>query len=151
MIGIAITIIAFAMLLSLPYGGVLSDRFGARHVVTFGMIANIAGIALVLITTHQIFYWLSMLLYGLASGAVSAAIGSYTIESLPRSKYGEGMGLQRTISDIGYVAGPIFAGVIADISGYGQQGGVVATLAAMGFITAVFAMIAARHARRAAR
>lgn len=151
MIGVAITIIAFAMLLALPYGGVLSDKFGARNVVTFGMIANIAGIALVLIDAHQLFYWLSMLFYGLASGAVSAAIGSYTIESLPRSKYGEGMGLQRTISDIGYVAGPLFAGVIADISGYGQQGGVVATLAAMGVVTLLFAVIAASHARRAAR
>ncbi len=81
---------------------------------------------------------LSMLIYGLAGGINSAAVGSYTIEVLPRHKYGEGMGLQRTISDIGYVVGPVFAGVAADLSGHGNAGGIVATLVMVGLVTTFF-------------
>jgi len=147
-IGLAITVIAFAMLIVLPGAGVLVDKIGSRHAVALAMMGNIAGIALVLIEWHVIFFWLSMLIYGLAAGVAAAAIGAYTIESLPRSKYGEGVGLQRTISDVGYVAGPLFAGVITDISGYGNQGAVVATLALMVMVTVFFAIVAAAGARR---
>ena len=48
------------------------------------------------------------------------------------------MGLQRTISDIGYVAGPVLAGVVADLSGYGNAGGIVATLVIIALVTIVF-------------
>lgn len=147
-IGIAITVIAFAMLLILPFAGALVDKFGARRVVTLSMIGNIAGVALVLIDRHQAFFWLSMVMYGLAGGVVSAAIGAYTIETLPRSKYGEGMGLQRTISDIGYVAGPVVAGLVADLSGYGNPGGVVATLALMFVCTLIFTVVSAANPNR---
>ncbi len=147
-IGIAITVIAFSMLLVLPFAGSLVDKIGARQVVILSMIGNIAGVALVLIDWHQAFFWLSMLIYGLAGGVASAAIGSYTIESLPRNKYGEGMGLQRTISDIGYVAGPVVAGLVADLSGYGNEGGVVVTLALMALATLIFAIVSAAASRR---
>ncbi len=137
-IGIAITIIAFAMLLVLPSASLMCDRMGSRFAVLLSSLLIMVGIGLILLGSHPAWFWVSMLVYGLASGLNSAAIGAYTIEVLPRHKYGEGMGLQRTISDIGYVIGPVFAGVAADLSGYGNAGGIVATLAMIGLVTALF-------------
>jgi DHA1 family multidrug resistance protein-like MFS transporter len=137
-IGIAITIIAFAMLLVLPSASLMCDRMGSRFAVLLSSLLIMIGIGLILLGSHPAWFWVSMLVYGLASGLNSAAIGAYTIEVLPRHKYGEGMGLQRTISDIGYVIGPVFAGVAADLSGYGNAGGIVATLAMIGLVTALF-------------
>lgn len=137
-IGVAITVIAFAMLLILPIAGVLVDKFGARLAVIASMVGMAAGISLVLISAHQLFFWLSMLVYGLAGGVSSSATGTFTIEVLPRHKYGEGMGLQRTISDIGYILGPVFAGAVADMSGYGNSGAIVATLSLAALATIIF-------------
>lgn len=137
-IGVAITVIAFAMLVVLPPAGALVDKIGSRLAVVGSMIGIIIGIGLVIAGTHQIFFWASMLVYGLASGVGSAATGTFTIEVLPRHKYGEGMGLQRTISDIGYIAGPVFAGAFADFSGFGNQGAIIATLVIAALATIVF-------------
>lgn len=137
-IGISITIIAFAMLLVLPTTATLCERMGARFAVLISCVLTMFGISLILAGSHPAWFWLSMIIYGLAGGINSAAVGTYTIEVLPRSKYGEGMGLQRTISDIGYVTGPVFAGLAADISGYGNAGGIVATLAMVGLATLLF-------------
>jgi DHA1 family multidrug resistance protein-like MFS transporter len=142
-IGVGITVIAFAMLVVLPISGVFIEKFGSRLMVIVSMLGMIAGIGLVLMGTHQIFFWLSMLIYGLAGGANSAATGTFTIEVLPRHKYGEGMGLQRTISDIGYVLGPVIAGLVADLSGFGNAGGIVATLALAAITTVVFIFVSA--------
>lgn len=143
-IGVAITIIAFAMLLALPSATLLCDKMGSRFAVVLSCVLTIAGLALILVGNHPIWFWSSMVVYGLASGLSTASIGAYTIEVLPRHKYGEGMGMQRTISDIGYVAGPVFAGLAADLSGYGNSGGIVATLVLVGLATIVFVITSAR-------
>ncbi len=137
-IGVAVTVIAFSMLIALPSAGLFVDKFGSRLAVIASMLGMIAGLALVLAGTHQIYYWLAMLVYGLAGGINSAATGTFTIEVLPRHKYGEGLGLQRTISDIGYILGPVFAGAVADLSGYGNAGGIVATLVVAALATLIF-------------
>jgi len=137
-IGVGITVIAVAMLVVLPVSGVVVEKFGSRLMVIASMLGMILGIGLVLMGTHQFFFWLSMLIYGLAGGLNSASMGTFTIEVLPRHKYGEGMGLQRTISDIGYVLGPVFAGLVADLSGYGNAGGIAATLALCAIATIIF-------------
>lgn len=137
-LGLAVTIIAFTMLLVIPAAGVMVDRFGARIVVIFSMLLAMAGIGLILGGTHQAWFWASMTVYGIASGISSPAVGAYTIEVLPRHKYGEGMGLQRTISDIGYVLGPIVAGFVTDISSWGLAAGTVTTAALVGLVTLLF-------------
>ena len=142
-IGLAITIIAFAMLLALPSASVICDKMGSRFAVIASCILTMVGLALILAGSHPVWFWSSMIVYGLASGLSTAAIGAYTIEVLPRHKYGEGMGMQRTISDIGYVAGPVFAGVAADISGYGNEGGIVATMVLVGIATLLFMVTSA--------
>ena len=148
-VGLAITVIAFAMLVVLPVSGVLVEKFGSRVLVIVSTLVMMVGIALVLVTWHAIFFWASMLVYGLAGGVSSAATGTFTIEALPRHKYGEGMGLQRTISDIGYVGGPVFAGVVADYSGYGNAGGIVATVVLGLLATIVFVATTGRQKRPA--
>ncbi len=142
-IGLAITIIAFAMLIVLPSASLMCDKLGSRFAVILSCILTMAGLGLILAGDHPAWFWLSMVVYGLASGLSTASIGAYTIEVLPRHKYGEGMGLQRTISDVGYVAGPVFAGIAADLSGYGNSGGIVATLVLVGLATLLFMVTSA--------
>lgn len=143
-IGLSITIVAFTMLLVLPSTAVLCEKMGSRFAVILSSILTMFGIGLILVGNHPAWFWISMTVYGLAGGVNSAAVGAYTIEALPRNKYGEGMGLQRTISDAGYVAGPVFAGVAADLSGYGNAGGIVATLGMVALVTILFVVASAR-------
>jgi len=144
LIGLGITIIAFAMLVVLPVAGVMCDRIGSRWTVIASTTVMAMGIILILAGNHPAWFWISMIVYGLAGGVNSAAVGAYTIEVLPRHKYGEGMGMQRTISDIGYVAGPVFAGVAADLSSYGNAGGIVATVSLVALVTGLFVFASAR-------
>jgi DHA1 family multidrug resistance protein-like MFS transporter len=125
-IGFGITITAGVMLLVLPLATALINRLGSRMSVFLSLLVSALGIALVIGGAHPFWFWISMIVYGLAGGFNGSAVAAYTIEVLPRNQYGQGMGLQRTIGDIGYVAGPVVIGLVSDWSSFGNAAGVAA-------------------------
>lgn len=125
-IGFGVTITAGVMLLVLPLATALINRLGSRMSVFLSLVVSALGIALVIGGAHPFWFWISMIIYGLAGGFNGSAVAAYTIEVLPRNQYGQGMGLQRTIGDIGYVAGPVVIGLVSDWSRFGNSAGVVA-------------------------
>jgi MFS family permease len=139
-IGLGVTISAGAILLILPISTRLIARLGARMAVVVSMAASAVGIALLAGGAHPAWFWASMAVYGLAGGFNGPAVGAYTIEALPRSKYGPGMGVQRTISDVGYVAGPVVVGLASDHSAYGHVAGVWVSVALLVASTILFAL-----------
>jgi MFS family permease len=148
-IGIGIAISAAAILVVLPVSGLLIQRMGARWAVIMSMLGSAVGVALLAGGAHPAWFWASMALYGLAGGFNGPAVGAYTIEVLPRSKYGPGMGLQRTISDVGYVAGPVVVGFVSDHAGFGLPGGVWANVVLLVAATGLFALTNLAGPRRA--
>ena len=140
-IGIGIGIIAGTMMLVMPFNQLLIEKVGARMAVVYSMLGMAAGLAVIVIGPQQYWFWLCMVLYGLTGGLNAPAVGAYSIAILPRRQYGAGMGLQRTISDIGYVAGPVLVGLIDDLSGFGHNGGILANVGLLVVSTLVFILV----------
>jgi DHA1 family multidrug resistance protein-like MFS transporter len=149
-IGVGVTISAGAILFVLPLSTRLIERMGARWAVIASMFASALGVALLVAGSHPFWFWASMVVYGLAGGFNGPAIGAYTMECLRRSQYGAGMGMQRTISDVGYVIGPVAVGLAADRTPFGNTAGVWLTVALIVLSTILFAISSAvSQSRRA--
>lgn len=146
-IGLGVTVTAVAMLVILPLATILIRRIGSRASVVISLVLSAFGMALLLGGNEAHWFWLSMALYGLAAGWNGSAVGAYTIEVLPRTQYGEGMGLQRTIGDVGYVAGPVLIGLVSDWSPYGNAAGVT-TCSALILVAAVLFLLTSMAGKR---
>lgn len=140
-IGIGIAIIAGTMMLAMPFNQMVIEKIGARMAVVYSMLGMAASLAVIVIGPQPYWFWLCMVLYGLTGGFNAPAVGAYSIAILPRRQYGAGMGLQRTISDIGYVAGPVLVGLIDDLSGFGHSGGILANVGLLVASTLVFILV----------
>jgi MFS transporter, DHA1 family, multidrug resistance protein len=147
-IGLGVTISAGAILLVLPLTTMLIARLGSRLAVLISLVFSAVGIVLILGGDHPAWFWASMTVYGLATGLNGPAVGAFTIEALPRTKYGSGMGVQRTISDVGYVAGPVVVGLVSDWSSSGNAAGAWACGALLAVCVVLFAVATVAGKRR---
>lgn len=148
-IGLGIGIIAVTMMLMMPFSQLLIQKAGARMAVGYSMVGMAIALLAIIAGAEQYWFWLSMVLYGVFGGLNGPAIGAYSIAILPRRQYGSGMGLQRTLSDIGFVAGPVVVGLIDDFSGIGHAGGIMANAALLVVSTLIFLFVSARRSAAA--
>ena len=66
-------------------------------------------------------YWfliLTCIIWGIGTGISGPLPAAYLADITPRENYSKAMGLYRTISDFGFVAGPVILGWLADTRGY---------------------------------
>jgi len=149
-IGVGIGIIAITMMTMMPFSQLLIQKAGARMAVGYSMTGMAVALLAVIAGPQQYWFWLSMVLYGVFGGLNGPAIGAYSIAILPRRQYGSGMGLQRTLSDIGFVAGPVVVGLIDDFSGIGHAGGIISNAALLVVATLIFLFVSSRRSAAAA-
>ena len=128
-IGLALVVTYIALFLLLPFAGVRSSIVSARAPAYCGR-------AWVSPAVSRSFYsattrcgsgspwWRS----ALAQGILGPATTTYGVSVMPREKFGPGMGMQRTISDIGFVAGPLVVGLIDGMGGLGHSAGLIANI-----------------------
>jgi DHA1 family multidrug resistance protein-like MFS transporter len=116
-VGLALTVNALMNFAALPFATPLTDRVGARAVVFWSTLASAGSLALVYAAPSVPWFWLAVVLLGFTSGISYPATSAFTISSLPRERYGPGMGVQRTFGDVGFVVGPVVVGALADASG----------------------------------
>lgn len=128
MIGLAFTLVAFVNFLSLYGAGVLSDRFGRKSVIVPSGLITAASIALYLFTGSVTMFFLNAVLLGIGTGLGGPAPAAYAADIAPPDAVGPAMGLYRTISDFGLVAGPILLGWMVDFSGFSLAFGTNAVL-----------------------
>jgi len=140
-IGFGIGVIAVTMMAMMPFSQIVIEKAGARMAVVYSMIGMAIALLAIIAGPQQYWFWLSMLLYGITGGFNGPAIGAYSIAILPRRQYGSGMGLQRTLSDIGFVAGPVVIGLVDDYSGIGHPGGIMANAALLVVATLIFLLV----------
>jgi len=118
MIGMALTVVAGMQLITIFVGGRLSDRFGRKAVITPGCLIA-AGSLVMLAETHSPqFLFLSCVVMGMGIGISGPTPAAYVADIIPRENYSNGMGLYRTISDLGFVIGPVLLGWLADMKGF---------------------------------
>ncbi len=127
-IGLAFTVVALVNFLSLYGAGVLSDRFGRKSVIVPSGLITALSVGLFLYTGSVTIFFLNAVLLGIGTGLGGPAPAAYAADIAPPGAMGPAMGLYRTLSDLGLVAGPVLLGWMVGFSGYGLAFGTNALL-----------------------
>jgi MFS family permease len=94
-------------------GGALTDRFGRRSMVLFGLISSaFTSISLGLVNDLAVFYPLAIvvgMLWNIAGPAHQAMVA----DMLPEEKRAEGFGILRVVANLAWIFGPTIGGFLA--------------------------------------
>ena len=139
-IGLTFTLISACNFAALYSAGTLADRIGRKAVIVPSGLITAASIGLYAVTGSVTAFFLNALLLGIGTGLGGPAPAAYAADVAPRANLGPAMGLYRTISDFGLVAGPVLLGGIVDLSGFEPAFGTNAVLLLV--TTLLFAFLA---------
>ncbi|MEJ8841621.1 MFS transporter [Lacibacter sp. H375] len=118
------------------FAGKLGDHFCKKQLLTVGMLLQAAGIVLLVIGTAKLFVISAMLLMGLGTGLVYPNFLTVIAENLSPVQRSKGLSIFRFWRDLGYVAGALGAGLIAELFSIPIAFTVVAALTAAAGIMA---------------
>ncbi len=137
-VGFSIAIGSIMGLLFTYPAGVLVDRFGRKVVIVPTTIGS--GLAFLLYAIAPDFGWflVASTLWGVASSASGSAPVAYATDIAPREQAATAMSAYRSLSDVGYVIGPILLGAIAD--GLGMSAAVMVASGMLILVALVFAV-----------
>jgi len=111
--------------------GLLSDRIGRKPLIVWGMLIQAAAIALVAAGDTFFVYAVATVLLGLGTALVYPTLLAAVGDAASPTWRAEAVGIYRLFRDLGYVAGAVAAGVVADAAG------VVAAVVALAAATAL--------------
>lgn len=116
-VGLTLTIIAIMQLAFVFPAGRLSDRLGRKALIVPGGIITALGLVLFTQSNSYWFLLLSAVVLGLGRGFGGPIPTAYVADIASPQNYEYTMALYRTVSDIGFVVGPIFFGWLKDSCG----------------------------------
>ena len=97
-------------------GGALTDHFGRRGVMVFGLISSaLTTLSFAFIPSMNLFYP-AVLIAGLFSSIGGPAQQAMVADLLPEEKRTQGFGVWRVASNLGWLTGPILGGLLAAYS-----------------------------------
>ncbi len=123
-LGLSVTEIGFAiavgtvvgLMASYP-GGMLTDYFGRKAVIAPSTVISGASMLLFCVAPSYAWFMAASIVWGIASAIGGAAPSVYAADSAPPGRNATTLSIFRMAGDIGYVAGPLALGVIADLFG----------------------------------
>jgi EmrB/QacA subfamily drug resistance transporter len=114
--GIALLPFAGVSFFVAPMAGILSSRYGARRIVTLGMICESVSLILmsrvIAIDTSVVTIQPVLVLYGAGVGLAIGQLTSTVLSDLPREHAGMGSGATNTVRQLGSAFGIAFIGAI---------------------------------------
>jgi len=97
-------------------GGALTDKFGRKQLILFGLVFSaISMLALGLVTEISILYPL-VIVVGLLSNISHPAHEAMIADILPEEKRQEGFGILRVVANFSWIIGPTIGGFLASIN-----------------------------------
>lgn len=97
-------------------GGALTDRFGRRQLILFGLVFSaLSSLSLGLVTRINLMYPLIMFV-GLLSNISHPAHEAMIADILPDAKRQEGFGILRVVGNLAWIIGPTIGGFVANIN-----------------------------------
>ncbi|MFN8523618.1 MAG: MFS transporter [Chloroflexota bacterium] len=147
-IGLSLSAVSvFGLLMAYPSGW-LSDRYGRKRIIVPS--ATVMGLAFLVFPVAPSFGWFMVgcMTWSLATGTGGAAQPSYAADVVPPGMNAAAMSSFRALADMGYVAGPILLGLVADVAGVNAA--LYATSVMVLGSTALFAVRAKETHRRSA-
>ena len=126
--------------------GALSDRVGRKWLIAGGM--GVQGAALIIIAlTHRYVHWfVGGVLLGVGTAMVYPTLLAAIGDVVHPSRRGSAIGVYRLWRDLGYVAGALMAGAIADWLGMGVA---IASVGCLTLASGLFAAFRMPETRRA--
>jgi MFS transporter, DHA1 family, multidrug resistance protein len=143
MIGGLLTVAAILNVLALPIAGWGIDRFGRKNMIVPSTIISGAGVFIMAIAPNVPIMFLGIAIYGAGTGVAGPAPAAYVADLARGQNYGATLGMFRTMSDGGFVLGPILLGWFADLQGFSFALTVNAAL--LVFAGVLFAVVAKEH------
>lgn len=94
-------------------GGALTDRFGRKGIIMFGLIASsFSTVAMGLISSFQVFFFLALFV-GILTDVAGPAHQAMIADILPEEKRADGYGILRVAFNLSVVIGPAIGGLLA--------------------------------------
>jgi MFS family permease len=114
--GIVLGIIAFFGFIGSMIGGALTDRFGRRKPILFGLVFSaLSSLTLGFANSFGLLYPLAVLI-GLLSDVGGPAHGAMIADILPERQRQEGFGILRVAGNTAWIIGPTVGGFVASRS-----------------------------------
>ncbi len=97
-------------------GGALTDRFGRKFMVLFGLVFSaLSALSMGFANDLRLFYLLAASV-GLLSDIAGPAWGAMMADILPENKRAEGFGVLRVVANMAWIVGPTIGGLMANRS-----------------------------------
>ncbi|HLO14830.1 MAG TPA: MFS transporter, partial [Anaerolineales bacterium] len=97
-------------------GGALTDKFGRRKLILFGLVFSAVSSILLGITNNLFLMYPISAMIGLIGSVADPARGAMIADILPESKRSEGFGILRVVGNMTWIVGPTIAGFVASKS-----------------------------------
>jgi len=111
--GIVLGIFSLAGLFGQMIGGALTDKFGRRKLIIFGLIFSaLSTLTLGLVNDFSVLIPLAFVI-GLLSDIAGPAHGAMIADILPEHQRQEGFGIMRVIGNLAWIIGPTIGGLVA--------------------------------------
>ncbi len=117
-VGLTLTLIATMQLALVFLVGRLSDKLGRKALIVPGGIVTVLGLLMFTQSTSYRLFLLSALVLGIGRGFGGVIPTAYAADIASPKNYEHTMALYRTMSDLGFVIGPILLGRLKDTSGF---------------------------------
>ena len=116
-IGLGLGLISIVGLVLAYPSGALADRFGRKAVIVPANLLTGVSFVLFLLAPSYAWFLVASFAWATATGFGGAAPGAYAADRAPAGMNAIAMSSYRMLSDVGYVAGPLMLGVVADLAG----------------------------------
>ena len=114
---LAILLMTIAQIAGVLFGAAVGDRFEKRKVSAACMLLHAIGLLLLTYATHPIEIAAFAIIHGAAWGLRGPFMQAIRADYFGRNAIGMILGLSAVIVALGQIAGPLVAGVLADVTG----------------------------------
>ena len=114
--GLLLGMSSFFGLIGSTVGGALTDKFGRKQLILFGLVFSaVSTLAFGLVTEYSILFPL-MVVVGLLSSVAHPAHDAMIADILPEKQRQEGFGILRVVGNLAWIIGPTIGGFVANIN-----------------------------------
>jgi MFS transporter, DHA1 family, multidrug resistance protein len=115
-LGFLMAIFALAMFLFSPIAGNLSDRYGRKNLIIFGLIVNGLSQIMMGLSSEIWMLYVSRFITGVGSAFIVPPVMAYAADLTTKEERGKAMGLLGAAISLGFMIGPGIGGLLSNVS-----------------------------------
>jgi len=118
-IGGILTLVTLGNLVCVPLAGWMVDNWGRKAAIVPSTMLSGVSILCLTVSPNILWFVVSTILLGVSTGIAGPAPSAYVADLAQGTGIGARLGVYRSFGDIGFILGPIFLGLVSDLTGYG--------------------------------